>query len=165
MSRKKSGHRDIETLKRNIIACLITGCCLWGYCAQPPRSMSHGTQASPPSSRCMGARAGGLELVWWIHWEGVLLGVLQQWIARHAARQMRHGPRYEKKATKDRGPRAQQHPPCNVPILIGFAGVLSSPAAAVSKGYCGQLIRFSGICHQGDPPFLAPASRPVALYN
>ena len=23
-----------------------------GYCAQPPRSKSHGTQASPPSSRC-----------------------------------------------------------------------------------------------------------------
>ena len=59
VSRKKSGHRDIETLKRNIIACLITGCCLWGYCTQSPRSKSHGTQAAPSFKLVHGPRAGG----------------------------------------------------------------------------------------------------------
>ena len=51
----------------------------------------------------------------------------------------------------DRGPRAQQHPPCNLPIVIGFAAVLSSPAATVSEGYCGQRLPISGAGRQAAP--------------
>ena len=59
---------------------------------QRQRSKSYGT-GQPPFKRGHGPpRAGGLELGWWIHWVGVLFEVLQQWIARHAARLMRCTP-------------------------------------------------------------------------
>ena len=58
-----------------------------------PRFQSHGTQASPPSSR---RTVQGRGLKSWgggFIWEGFCLGVLQQWIARFATRLMRH-PRW-----------------------------------------------------------------------
>ena len=45
-----------------------------GYCTQPPRSTSHGKQASPSFWRVHGPRAGALEFGRQVHWSGVLLG-------------------------------------------------------------------------------------------
>ena len=48
-------------------------------------------------------------------------------------------------------PRAKQHAPCYLPLVIGFAAVLTSPAATVSEGYCCQRLPISGAGRQGTP--------------
>jgi len=49
-----------------------------GYCAQPPRSKSHGKQARPPSSMCMVNAQGGKSWVDRFIWTEFCLGFLSQ---------------------------------------------------------------------------------------